>query len=293
MEKDKIFFGESGLTSTSANHVANLAKEYYAQIEETLKNLKFVSTYVSIVGSSEMHLVDSGSTYDVFNNIPQMIKDVAEAKSLISWLREALKARTNLINEINHFNVKLYCEKMGLEYPQEPQFQEPLTEEEYWGSQNIKVRNAYYTLEDKCATLSLIHPGGSFEEARKDALKKRQNPNKVSGNGRDTTIYKYVSAIDASDVERMYFELQTKHREYQAQLNSLKFECEKAIQEATTKANAEYAEANKKYNMAMSTLLSEVTKWKQLEIAKISKLKIIIPDALKPIYDKINSLGKK
>ena len=27
MEKDLVFFGEQGLTSTSANHIANLAKE--------------------------------------------------------------------------------------------------------------------------------------------------------------------------------------------------------------------------------------------------------------------------
>ena len=33
MEKDLIFFGESGLTSTSAGHVANLAKEYIALID--------------------------------------------------------------------------------------------------------------------------------------------------------------------------------------------------------------------------------------------------------------------
>ena len=34
MDKNIVFFGESGLTSTSANHVANLAKEY-AQKQES------------------------------------------------------------------------------------------------------------------------------------------------------------------------------------------------------------------------------------------------------------------
>ena len=38
MEKYEInirspFFGEEGLTSTSANHIANIAKEYYQSLE--------------------------------------------------------------------------------------------------------------------------------------------------------------------------------------------------------------------------------------------------------------------
>ena len=36
MEKDLVFFGEQGLTSTSANHIANLAKEYVAGLEESI-----------------------------------------------------------------------------------------------------------------------------------------------------------------------------------------------------------------------------------------------------------------
>ena len=38
MQKDKIYFGENGLTSTSANHIANLAKEYYQTLRNFLTN---------------------------------------------------------------------------------------------------------------------------------------------------------------------------------------------------------------------------------------------------------------
>lgn len=36
MKKDEIFFGEQGLTTTSANHLANKAKEAYLALEQLL-----------------------------------------------------------------------------------------------------------------------------------------------------------------------------------------------------------------------------------------------------------------
>lgn len=35
MEKDKIFFAENGLTSTSANHIANLAKGSFSSVGQS------------------------------------------------------------------------------------------------------------------------------------------------------------------------------------------------------------------------------------------------------------------
>ena len=50
---DKIFFGESGLTCTSANHIANLAKERIADLESWLASISFTNTTISLIGSSE------------------------------------------------------------------------------------------------------------------------------------------------------------------------------------------------------------------------------------------------
>jgi len=35
----KEFFGKEGLTLTSANHIANMAKEYYTKIETEIKSM--------------------------------------------------------------------------------------------------------------------------------------------------------------------------------------------------------------------------------------------------------------
>ena len=46
MKKDTIFFSEDGkgLTSTSANHVANLAKEMISDLETSLEAMSLYST---------------------------------------------------------------------------------------------------------------------------------------------------------------------------------------------------------------------------------------------------------
>ena len=48
---NEVFYGEHGLTSTSANHLANIAQEKIVSNEAQLKNLNFVTTTVDIVGS--------------------------------------------------------------------------------------------------------------------------------------------------------------------------------------------------------------------------------------------------
>lgn len=49
--ENKVFFGESGLTSTSANHVANLAKEFISSNENYLNNISFINCKIGIIVS--------------------------------------------------------------------------------------------------------------------------------------------------------------------------------------------------------------------------------------------------
>ena len=61
MEKDKIFFGEGGITSTSANHCANVAKEMYQYLQNELFLMKLYTTEVSLIDSSEKKLLREGN----------------------------------------------------------------------------------------------------------------------------------------------------------------------------------------------------------------------------------------
>lgn len=43
MDKRNVFFGEKGLTSTSANHIANMAKEFIQVKSAMVEHLRFVN----------------------------------------------------------------------------------------------------------------------------------------------------------------------------------------------------------------------------------------------------------
>ena len=42
--KIPVFFAEHGITSTSANHLSNVAKENYMAIEKQMSSMEFYST---------------------------------------------------------------------------------------------------------------------------------------------------------------------------------------------------------------------------------------------------------
>lgn len=67
MQKDLVFFkkeGEEGvaLTSTSANHIANLAKEYIQGVETQLNNICFFDVRVALVGTlADANIIQTGN----------------------------------------------------------------------------------------------------------------------------------------------------------------------------------------------------------------------------------------
>lgn len=110
--ENKVFFGERGLTSTSANHVANLAKEFISSNENYLNSISFINCKVGLIGS------DKDQTYSLgvqnLNDIEVILADIAKCKALIAWLREAIKAKNALISDINNLNISSYCQLKGL-----------------------------------------------------------------------------------------------------------------------------------------------------------------------------------
>ena len=94
MKKDMIFFSKegNGLTSTSANHIANLAKEMVREIETTLANLTLYSTSVALIGSDSVNILSEGDNADALRDVRSDLHTIAKANSLIAWLREAIKA---------------------------------------------------------------------------------------------------------------------------------------------------------------------------------------------------------
>ena len=299
MQKDLVFFkkeGEEGvaLTSTSANHIANLAKEYIQGVEAQLNNICFFNAEVALVGSvGGASTIQTGGTSEVLNDLQSLLEGVAQAKSLIAWLREAIKAKENLMKDLQTISLEDWREENGLTNPETPNRGHVLTEIEYYASLPIKERNRYYQLETEAAVLGkYIHPDGHLSDARKELKDKLQHPHKVDGKGRDALIYTYTPTVLVAEVDNVFFELQKRHREIQAQLNAMKYNCEQAINESTNKVNTEYMTASQKYQAELKDVLGAFKTWKDEKSQEYSKLKVVIPNSLLGIYNTINSLGK-
>lgn len=289
----KQFFDKEGLTSTSANYVANLAKEMYQNIMSELENLKLYSTTMQLIGSDSETVISKATEEKIFNAIPQKLKELSEAKSLIAWLREAIKEKDEAFDKLNCMSLTDYCEKFNIEYPEHPANIKELTEEEYYNTLSVKDSNRYYSLETECAVIGqFIHNKGAFNKARKELGEICQSPIVVKGEGRDAIVYTRHCSYYIEEVDNMFFQLQKRHRELQAELNGMKHNCQKAIDTFRTKESSRYESELSEYNIKIQSLFLQFNKYKDDRRKEIESWKIIIPNALKDIYDKINNLGK-
>ena len=91
-------------------------------------------------------------------------------KSLIAYLREAIKAKDKLKQDLNDYGadeIRKFAE-------QEPKKDEKLAFEQVLDTFSIKERNRYLELETKCAVIGkFIHPDGEYSEARKDFMDRK------------------------------------------------------------------------------------------------------------------------
>lgn len=294
MEKDLVYFGEDGITSTSANHIANMAKEYYQTLESQLKGISFYKESVTVIGSDVKTVLQEGLNNNL-EDLEEKLLKIAEAKSLIAWLREANSAKNDLLCEIHNLYsfTSEYCKRTEQELPKEPEEPKYMSEDDYLATLSIKERNRFYELETKCAVFGeYIHPSGAFAIQRKELMENIQKPSKIKGVGRDTMIYTYEPTTSVEDVDNAFFKLQAKHREFQAELNGMKHDMTTAIESDTIQKRAEYTANYNMYKDKMAALNNELKDYIRKETYRISKLKIVIPNKLMGIYNTINSLGK-
>lgn len=288
MEKDKIFFSEQGLTTTSANYVANLAKEAYTLLEQEMQDLTLYTTTVQLLGNAEKTLLHEGLSTTA--NFEENLNKIAQLKSLIAWLREAIKAKQNLIREAQNSSYSDY----GIKTPDSPEKEDAINANDVIATWGIKQRNRYYYLDTLCATIGkFIHPDGTFSNAREMLGKVLKEPRILSGSGRDSILYTRTPSVSVSEVEDTFMHLQTVYRGYQAELNSLKHSIETAVQEDEAKKSLKYQQEYDSWRYNMESCAAQLKVLKDKAVAEAQALKIIIPDSLKGIFEQVSKLGKK
>lgn len=290
MEKDKIYFGEQGLTSTSANFISNQAKEFCQTINEELNNISFVDGEIALVGGN--YTSTKKGVKDV-SNLQEKLDQVTKAYSLIAWLREAIKAKENLTKETTKKELLIWCQDNNKEYPQLPEPTPVLTEDDILATWSIKDRNRYLSLNTKVSVYGkFIHPTGPYSTARKELKERINNPVDYTESGRDTIIHKYVPSLDTKTVDDEFFTLQSTWRKAQAELNGYKHKIQLAMDESLNKSNTKYSQDYAEYERKSQAVHAEFKAWKDKTLQEIANLKIIIPAELTIIYQLISSLSK-
>lgn len=294
-----IYFGENGLTSTSANHVSAMANTFATDTKERMKTLRLHIKRIRVIGDEDCIVEDLN---DILYDIPQGIKDISKANSLIAWLREAIKEREDGQNNIIGYTIEKYAKKFGIELPEKPVIPVPATinlddkKTILEAGLTIKEYNRFIEL---CSTLAVygdfIHDKGMLTVMKHNLQRMTLNPMEVKENGRDTMITSYQVFCE-KDLNNIYNKLQDEYRKLQAEKNGIMAKYEKLAVQYQLKKKAEYDEEFAKwkkdtdeYNANMATIQCQMQDWKKKECERIAELKIIIPNDLSEIYHKIIS----
>lgn len=296
MKKDMIFFSTEGkgLTSTSANHIANLAKEMVREIETSLSGLTLYSTSVALIGNDSVNTLREGDKAEALENVKTQLHIIAKANSLIAWLREAIKAKDRLLKEVEELSVEEFILQQGIEKPKMQKKGIALTEDAYYASLTVEERNRFYSLEALASVLGkAVHPDGPLANAREQLNERIKNPKTVEGAGRDALIYTYTPTVELDMVDKVYFAVQKEFREIQASLNAIKFDCQKAVKESEIEVQTAYADACNKYQAELTRIQNDMSIYKKERVREIGNFKIVIPNSLTDIYEQVAHLGKK
>lgn len=290
--ENSIFLSDSGLTSTSAQHIKDMAGHIIDNAKSKLSSINFITEEVTLIGSNTQHRLRTGLNEEETQNINNLLLEVAQAQSLQAWLGEAIKAKENVVTKARRYDFSDYCKENNLSftYPSRP---ERLSQQEWINSLNIKERNEYLHLQTLCAVYgNLIHPKGALDSARKAAYEAQKEPITYVENGGNTIFHYYSLSQSIEEIEALFFELQNAHREYRARFNAMKHKYEL---EADTKLDAELKEWEKvilEMREEEKKKKEEYLKYKENLMIEARNLKIVIPNDLKGIYTKVSSLGK-
>lgn len=279
------YFGEQGVTSTRAAQLCDAAKHSYEAIESELESVNFIQIKFGLIGTSEENFTlakDANSNCN-FDDFKTKLDKITEAKAFIAFLREAIKAKTELADEVS-----LYMSK-ELQELKAPKYPDSLTEQDVIDQMSVKNRETYLSLETKCAVYGkFIHPGRRLDKAIKEINGAKAEPRSIDYAGNNTIIRVYNSVISVEEANEVYDKLQKEHRKAESELNGLKHLIEETIKADTAKKLEEFKKANAEYSEKYNALLAQDSEIREKRRKEIQALRIVIPNRFKTLYDELS-----
>lgn len=294
---NNVFFENGFMTSTEAQNICNIAKEAVTNEHERLSAVSFYDTEIASIISPEAFIKTKISPNDI-SWISESLDKIGRYNALNAWLKEAIKAKEEAMDEVDTMDVTTLDFYEDYIKPEEPTICYDFDEEQIMSEWSANKLNRYYTLNSEAAVIGkYIHDSGAIAKARKDLVNKMANPSTVSGQGRETIVYKYIPSVDTEVVEGIYMSLLAKHRKLNAELNSLKAEIKETINKKNIEASIAFRNKHTEWEYKISEYYSlvkqrnaKINEYKISEKERISKLKINVPSSLMDTYKEIKAL---
>lgn len=294
---NNVFFENGFMTSTEAQNICNIAKEAVTNEHERLSAVSFYDTEIASIISPEAFIKTKISPNDI-NWISESLDKIGRYNALNAWLKEAIKAKEEAMGEVDIMDATTLDFYEDYMKPEEPVICCDFDEEQIMSEWSANKLNRYYTLNSEAAVIGkYIHDSGAIAKARKDLVNKMANPSTVSGQGRETIVFKYIPSVDTKVVEGIYMSLLAKHRKLNAELNSLKAEIKETVNKKNIEASIAFRDKHTEWEHKISEYYSlvkqrdaKINEYKISEKERISKLKINVPSSLMDTYKEIKAL---
>lgn len=295
---DIYFTTEEGMTSTSAQHVSAMANVMVQDIKQHIMGLRLYEKSIRVIGDAEV-------TVETVNNtlpeIAESVKRICKANALIAWLREAVKEREQAQKYVSDMSLDDWMKKQGIEKPAVPQPpQMPRINFQDYNTildtgLTVKEYNRFVELNSALAVYGeMIHEKGLLTRQKSELARIMQNPTEVKESGRDTIITTYKVSPHMTDIDDLYTELQSEYRKLQAEKNGIEAKFSNLAMDYQTRkmdewkaAKAQYDRDLQKVNSELVGIQTQMNDWKKQRLEELAALKIIIPDALKPLYKEL------
>ena len=307
MDNYSIYFaeeGKPGLTADKAQRLCVWADKMMMDAQAAISSVNFVGEKEIAHNKEELVTVigDSQISFD------KEIKNMIALSSLMSWLHEAIKAKTELKDKVYRESDTEWAIRMGIKYPINPgspkrRRRRALNEEEEEDKEYITVIlnqwapekvARYYRLKNTCAILhKLVGEDAPYEVAIKRLLEITKKPREKSWHGDKLYVTEFTPSVDVEAAIRQYKIYQRQHSEVQSELNALKYELEQDVKQLAHK-NAE--EQKVKYDAFLKEIEefdNRFFEYRAQEVEKVRKLKIRIPDNLMDIFNAVRSMGEE
>ena len=291
-----IYFGEEGMTSTSAQHVSAMANVMVQDVKQHLMGLRLYEKSIRVIGDVECKVETVNNTLP---EISEGVKQICKANALIAWLREAVKEREQAQQYIQDMTLDKWMELQGIEKPTSPvppmmpkiNFQDYKTILDT--GLTVKEYNRFVELNSALAVYGeMIHDKGLLTRQKNELARIMQNPTEVKESGRDTIITTYKVDVNvAVDIDKLYTELQSEYRKLQAEKNGIEAKFSNLAMDYQTRKMEEWKAAKAQYDRDLTRVNSELVgiqtqmqEWKKQRLEELAALKIIIPNDLKALY---------